>query len=82
MPLAESGSSVRPLWLHDRSRFAKSLAVGASLLVTLIFTDFNSIRWLSLFTVVLVVVWAFAARYAGRQFAAMEAREESATAVV
>ena len=56
-------------------RFAKSLAVGVSLLVTLIFTDFSSIRWLSLFTVALVVVWVFAARYAGRQFAAMEASQ-------
>jgi AAA family ATP:ADP antiporter len=56
-------------------RFAKSLAVGVSLLVTLIFTDFSSIRWLSLFTIALVVVWAFAARYAGRQFAEMEERE-------
>jgi AAA family ATP:ADP antiporter len=58
-------------------RFAKSLAVGVSLLVTLVFTDFSSIRWLSLFTVALVVVWVFAARYAGRQFAAMERREEA-----
>ena len=63
-------------------RFAKSLAVGVSLLVTLIFTDFSSIRWLSLFTVALVVVWAFAARYAGRQFAAMEAQEEARESAV
>ena len=56
-------------------RFAKSVAVGVSLLVTLVFTDFSSIRWLSLLTVALVVVWALAARYAGRRFAEMEARQ-------
>ena len=50
-------------------RFAKAIAVGVSLLATLIFTDFSTIRWLSLFTIVLVVVWAFAARYAGSRFA-------------
>jgi AAA family ATP:ADP antiporter len=56
-------------------RFAKALAVGVSLVITLIFADFSTIRWLSLLTVVLVAVWALAARYAGRQFAEMEARE-------
>ncbi|MEP0546443.1 MAG: Npt1/Npt2 family nucleotide transporter [Rhodothermales bacterium] len=65
-------------------RFAKSVAVGVSLAITLVFADFSTIRWLSLLTVVLVGVWAFAARYAGRQFAQMEqreaAREEAATA--
>ncbi len=58
-------------------RFAKSIAVGVSLLVTLVFTDFSTIRWLSLGTLALVAVWAFAARYAGRQFAAMEGQEEA-----
>ncbi len=58
-------------------RFAKSVAVGVSLLVTLIFADFSTIRWLSLLTLALVAVWAVAARYAGRQFAEMEARGQS-----
>jgi len=49
-------------------RFAKALAVGISLIVTSIFIHFNSIRWLSLFTLVIVVVWIFAVRYAGRRF--------------
>ncbi len=56
-------------------RFAKSVAVGVSLAITLVFADFSTIRWLSLLTLALVAAWAFAARYAGRQFAAMEARE-------
>ena len=49
-------------------RFAKVLAVGVSLLITTLFTDFSTIRWLSLFTLAVVVVWIFAARYAGRRF--------------
>ena len=57
-------------------RFAKALAVGVSLLVTMIFTDFSSIRWLSLVTLALVATWAFAARYAGRRFAEMEGRSD------
>lgn len=49
-------------------RFAKAVAVGVSLVITTIFSDFSSIRWLSLFTVAVVVLWVFAARYAGRHF--------------
>jgi hypothetical protein len=32
------------------------------------FRDFTSVRWLSGVTIVLIVVWAVAARYAGRRF--------------
>ncbi len=49
-------------------RFAKVLAVGVSLAVTMVFTHFGSLRWLSLFTIAVVVAWIFAARYAGRRF--------------
>ncbi|MEE9554954.1 MAG: Npt1/Npt2 family nucleotide transporter [candidate division Zixibacteria bacterium] len=49
-------------------RFAKVLAVGVSLFVTSVFTDFSSIRWLSIGTAAIVVVWIFAVRYAGDQF--------------
>jgi len=49
-------------------RFAKALAVGVSLIITTIFSDFSSIRWLSIFTILVTVVWIFAARYAGRKF--------------
>ena len=49
-------------------RFAKALAVGVSLGVTLTFREFESVRWLAAFTIPVIVVWAFAARYAGRRF--------------
>jgi AAA family ATP:ADP antiporter len=49
-------------------RFAKVLAVGVSLFVTSVFTDFSSIRWLSVGTATIVVVWIIAVRYAGNQF--------------
>ena len=54
-------------------RFAKALAVGLSLLITTLFTAFSTIRWLSLFTMIIVIVWIFAVRYAGRKFREMEA---------
>ncbi len=55
-------------------RGAKALAVVVSLVVTSVFTDFMSIRWLSLGAIVLVVVWIVIARYAGARF-----REVTAT---
>jgi AAA family ATP:ADP antiporter len=52
-------------------RFAKAVAVGVSLVITAVFQDFGSLRWLSFFTVAIVAVWLFAARYAGTQFKRM-----------
>lgn len=49
-------------------RFAKAIAVGISLGITTLFRDFSSIRYLSIFTFLIVVVWIFAVRYAGRAF--------------
>jgi ATP:ADP antiporter, AAA family len=49
-------------------RFAKALAVGLSLLITLFFRGFESVRWLSLVTIVILVFWIAIARYAGREF--------------
>ena len=49
-------------------RFAKALAVGVSLGITAIFTEFSAIRWLSVFTLVIVITWIFVARYAGNKF--------------
>ncbi len=49
-------------------RLAKALAVGVSLGITVVFTDFAAIRWLSLFTALVVAAWIVAARYAGRRF--------------
>ncbi len=49
-------------------RFAKAVAVAVSLGITAIFKDFASIRWLSVFTIVIVLLWMMAARYAGTRF--------------
>jgi ATP:ADP antiporter, AAA family len=49
-------------------RAAKTLGVGLSLGMGVWFRDFSSVRWLSGVTIVLIAVWAIAARYAGRRF--------------
>lgn len=49
-------------------RFAKALAVVFSLIVTAVFVKFDSVRYLSLLTIVLIVLWLWAVRYAGRRF--------------
>ncbi len=49
-------------------RFAKVLAIGVSLAITQIFTQFSALRWLSLFSVAVVMIWWVAVRYAGRRF--------------
>ena len=49
-------------------RFAKALAVVLSLGITAVFTDFSTIRWLSIGTTAIVVVWIGIARFAGRKF--------------
>jgi hypothetical protein len=55
-------------------RFAKAIAVFVSLAITTIFVEFDSLRWLSLFTAALIVVWMVAAFYAGRRFTALSSR--------
>lgn len=52
-------------------RFAKALAVVVSLGITAIFKDFSSLRWLSLFVFLIIVVWIVAVRYAGKHFQSM-----------
>lgn len=59
-------------------RFAKALAVGVSLIVTSIFVEFDSIRYLSLLTVVLIVLWLWAVRYAGQRFDELASEQSSA----
>jgi AAA family ATP:ADP antiporter len=49
-------------------RFAKVLAIGVSLVTTTYFAAFSATRWLSLFTLVIIVLWVVAAIYAGRRF--------------
>ncbi len=53
-------------------RFAKAIAVLISLGITFLFQDFASMRYLGLLTLLLLVVWVVAARYAGRKFAELE----------
>jgi AAA family ATP:ADP antiporter len=55
-------------------RFAKALAVLISLGITFAFTDISSIRYLCILTLVLLVLWVVAARYAGRHFNDLELR--------
>lgn len=57
-------------------RFAKAIAVGVSLAITVIFKDFASLRWLSILTIVIIVIWMAAARYAGKRFQSLEAAVE------
>ncbi len=52
-------------------RLAKAFAVGVSLLITMNFTDFSSIRWLSLISLSIIVVWIIAVKYAGMKFKQM-----------
>jgi AAA family ATP:ADP antiporter len=49
-------------------RFAKAVAVFVALGITTVFVEYSTIRWLSAVIVPLVVVWIFAAVYAGRRF--------------
>jgi len=52
-------------------RFAKAVAVGVSLGITMVFKEFSSLRYLSAFTLGIIIVWIFAVRYAGRKFREM-----------
>lgn len=49
-------------------RFAKALAVAISLGITLTFKDFSSIKWLSCFSIFIIIIWLYAVAYAGRRF--------------
>ena len=59
-------------------RGAKVLAIIVSLVITKIFEDFSTIRWLSLITVVMVVLWFVAASYAGKKFKEAESKASEA----
>jgi AAA family ATP:ADP antiporter len=63
-------------------RFAKVLAIGVSLITTMYFSDFSTVRWLSLFTLAIVAVWIFAALYAGRQFHELTEKEEAVNSAI
>lgn len=56
-------------------RFAKVIAIGLSLVITMIFTDFATFRWLALATVGVVSLWLAAARFAGTKFVELAQRQ-------
>ncbi len=49
-------------------RFAKAVAVVLSLAITTFLAGFANVRWLSVATVIILVIWIQAARFAGREF--------------
>ncbi len=49
-------------------RFAKVLSIGVLLAVSAIFVNFGARRWLSLFNIVVIILWVMAVRYAGKKF--------------
>jgi len=49
-------------------RTAKAIAVLVSLGMGVVFSDFDSVRWISLITLALLGAWVAAAVYAGRKF--------------
>jgi AAA family ATP:ADP antiporter len=61
-------------------RFAKVVAVGISLVITTIFTSFEALRYLSIFTIAMAALWGYAALYAGRRFQKLAGEHESAEA--
>lgn len=58
-------------------RFGKVLAVGLSLIITTVFTEFGAFRWLSLLTAAILVIWIITARYAGKRFEVLTAPIEA-----
>ena len=49
-------------------RTAKAVAVFVGLGMGVVFKDFDSVRWISVITLGLLVAWIGAALYAGRKF--------------
>jgi AAA family ATP:ADP antiporter len=58
-------------------RFAKVLAIGVSLVITSFFKEFSTIRWLSLGTLCMVILWLIAVRFAGHKFTEMTSKQEN-----
>ena len=56
-------------------RLAKAVAVVISLGLTFAFSDFESLRYLSVITLALLVLWIIAARYAGARFREYEEQQ-------
>jgi len=57
-------------------RFAKAAAVGLSLLISTYFAgDFSAIRWLSLLTAAILILWLYVARITGKRFDELTAHD-------
>ncbi|MBI5193824.1 MAG: hypothetical protein HZA08_10345 [Nitrospirae bacterium] len=53
-------------------RGAKAIAVALSLVLALVFAGFESVRWLSIIVVGLLIVWLLVIRYIGQRYRKME----------
>jgi ATP:ADP antiporter, AAA family len=49
-------------------RFGKAAAVPISLIITVVFKDYSTIRWISLMTCAIALIWSGFAWYAGQTF--------------
>ncbi|TFB09881.1 MFS transporter [Candidatus Marinimicrobia bacterium MT.SAG.3] len=49
-------------------RFAKAIAVLLSLGVTILFSEYSSVRWLSVAVLLAVITWIFLIRFVGKRF--------------
>lgn len=56
-------------------RFAKAVAVGVALLMSIVFSDFAGVRWLSIIAVALTAVWIGAASWVGYKFKELTGEE-------
>lgn len=59
-------------------RFAKALAVGIALVLTMTFEGMDGLRMVSIPVLLLVLIWSGAAVYAGRRFRRLAATSENA----
>lgn len=58
------------MWVQ---RFAKATAVVAGLGITIVFQSYATVRWISLLTFVLLLLWFPCVRYVGRRFDELDA---------
>jgi ATP:ADP antiporter, AAA family len=56
-------------------RFAKAVAVGVALLMSIAFSDFAGVRWLSIIAIALTAVWIVAASWVGYKFKELTGEE-------
>ena len=63
------------MWVQ---RAAKAAAVVSGLGITIVFQQFSAVRWLSLLTLALLLVWIPAVRYAGHRFERYEQESSGA----